>query len=189
MQILQEGNLRRTQEETMANKTSSRSHALLQARFNLWFTLRPRTWFLCLFGKREKEKKIWRSSRKVREYEGGSGEIGYGKKTNLRGWGGVDWIREVSRVQITFLHLRFSRDCVCFDRKVNFQVMIVKNQTLHSKLFMIDLAGSERASNTQVRISLSYSHLENVHFTLEPRYPAEGRSGNKSLVAGTWECH
>ncbi|EGT43215.1 CBN-KLP-13 protein [Caenorhabditis brenneri] len=30
------------------------------------------------------------------------------------------------------------------------RVMIVKNQTLHSKLFMIDLAGSERASNTQV---------------------------------------
>ncbi|CAI2357176.1 unnamed protein product [Caenorhabditis sp. 36 PRJEB53466] len=29
--------------------------------------------------------------------------------------------------------------------------MIVKNQTLHSKLFMIDLAGSERASNTQNR--------------------------------------
>ncbi|KAF1748032.1 hypothetical protein GCK72_024499 [Caenorhabditis remanei] len=60
MQILQEGNLRRTQEATMANKTSSRSHALLQ-------------------------------------------------------------------------------------------VMIVKNQALHSKLFMIDLAGSERASNTQNR--------------------------------------
>lgn len=60
MQILQEGNLRRTQEATMANKTSSRSHALLQ-------------------------------------------------------------------------------------------VMIVKNQSLHSKLFMIDLAGSERASNTQNR--------------------------------------
>uniref|UniRef100_A0A8R1DZV3 Kinesin-like protein n=1 Tax=Caenorhabditis japonica TaxID=281687 RepID=A0A8R1DZV3_CAEJA len=60
MQILQEGNLRRTQEETMANKTSSRSHALLQ-------------------------------------------------------------------------------------------VMIVKNKALHSKLFMIDLAGSERASNTQNR--------------------------------------
>ncbi|CAI2357175.1 unnamed protein product [Caenorhabditis sp. 36 PRJEB53466] len=38
MQILQEGNLRRTQEATMANKTSSRSHALLQARF-----IQPRT--------------------------------------------------------------------------------------------------------------------------------------------------
>ena len=32
MQILQEGNMRRTQEATEANKTSSRSHALLQAK-------------------------------------------------------------------------------------------------------------------------------------------------------------
>ncbi|CAB3400388.1 unnamed protein product [Caenorhabditis bovis] len=31
------------------------------------------------------------------------------------------------------------------------RVMIVKNNSLHSKLFMIDLAGSERASNTQNR--------------------------------------
>lgn len=60
MQILQEGNLRRTQESTQANQTSSRSHAVLQ-------------------------------------------------------------------------------------------VMIMKNNSLFSKLFMIDLAGSERASNTQNR--------------------------------------
>ncbi|PIO57850.1 hypothetical protein TELCIR_20730, partial [Teladorsagia circumcincta] len=60
MQILQEGNLRRTQEATEANKTSSRSHALLQ-------------------------------------------------------------------------------------------VQILKNNRPHSKLFLIDLAGSERASNTNNR--------------------------------------
>ncbi|KIH46302.1 hypothetical protein ANCDUO_23647 [Ancylostoma duodenale] len=63
MQILQEGNLRRTQESTEANKTSSRSHALLQ-------------------------------------------------------------------------------------------VVLLRNNRPHSKLFLIDLAGSERASNTNVFCTL-----------------------------------
>lgn len=82
MQILQEGNLRRTQEATEANKTSSRSHALLQVGFfaDLWSLT----------------------------------------------------------VQIPWL-----------------QVNLMKNNRQHGKLFLIDLAGSERASNTNVSLIIT----------------------------------
>lgn len=71
MQILQEGNSRRTQEPTAANRSSSRSHALFQ---------------------------------------------------------------------------------VLFFKKIKFylKVSLYKNSQQHGKLFLIDLAGSERAANTQV---------------------------------------
>uniref|UniRef100_A0A1I7TJI6 Kinesin-like protein n=1 Tax=Caenorhabditis tropicalis TaxID=1561998 RepID=A0A1I7TJI6_9PELO len=64
------------------------------------------------------------------------------------------------------------------------RVMIVKNQTLHSKLFMIDLAGSERASNTQVSF-LKHSHSHPQRFTLKNRgiRLKEGAAINRSLLA------